>query len=118
MNDFILIPNKFLDSGFDAHTISVYTRFLMRSSVNKSENQAETCRVLQMTFEELKDCRDLLEFCNIITITRENNSNTIGSFSLVILNDVHKWNLDHEWRDAKKFGEYLRKQESVKSNLA
>lgn len=108
-HNFTIIDNEFIDAGFDSDTVSIYTRIVRRAANNACgffECMQTTAKRTGVSERQQGYSRKLLEFCNIIKITKRydpdnNNRQTSSVLSLVA---KEHWNLKHEWRNAGKFG--------------
>lgn len=115
---FALIDYLFITSGFDSYTQAVYLRIVMRAhgSVRGfDENISTTSKSMGISTRQIKYCRSLLQFCNIIKIVQRFDANRFNKqiSSKITLVDKSKWLLDHPHRNALKFS----KSEENKKNV-
>lgn len=108
-SNFTQIANEFLDAGFDSDTVYTYLLIVRRAANNEKgffETIETTATKTGISDRQLKYCRKLLEFCNIISITKRYDSKNRNRQTSSLITLVHKkfWNLAHEWRNAYKFG--------------
>lgn len=121
---FFLLDNLFVDAGFDVFTMAYYLLIVRRAHRNVKgffEKQKTTCKNLGISESKLKQCNQLLEFCNIIKVTRRKHADNpnIQIPSLITLNDKKVWKLNHEHRDAGKFYQKTKSKmdETLKSKI-
>ena len=108
-HDFTIIDNKFIRAGFDSDTVYTYLMIVNRAANNEKgffESVETTSNKSGISKRQLKYCRKLLEYCNIIQITKRYDSanNNRQTSSLITLIEKKYWNLNHEWRNAFDFG--------------
>jgi hypothetical protein len=105
--NFAMIDYLFIDSGFDAYTQAFYLKIVRRGDNEQNgffESRKNTAKQKNISIDKIRECRDLLAFCNIIKIYTRKNMEDSGEVTPKIeLIDKKFWKLDHEYRDAGKF---------------
>jgi hypothetical protein len=107
--NFTLCDNEFIDAGFDSDTVNTYLLIVRRAANNSRgffECISTTAKKSGISERQLKYCRKLLDYCNIIKITPrfDPNDHNRQTSSVITLIDKRHWNLNHEWRNAFHFG--------------